>query len=211
MQHALNEPNNTNLGMHHLFQKLHHNAISEYFFWLGQWCSELGYRDSMEGWQTSCYLLQVLGTRSFSMVIYVSRAHTSSYIHFLLRSWRHSCGSKCEFSCPPPFQLKREMSLRGRESGSGVALAAEPASWVSTDDITHTGRASLGTSVSVAWSVSHTHTLGPPEVTCRLRGLFLHMHADGLPHNHLRVHLRAFSGPRSMLCPLVGRTETLGS
>lgn len=119
MQHALNEPNNTNLGMHHLFQKLHHNAISEYFFWLGQWCSELGYRDSMEGWQTSCYLLQVLGTRSFSMVIYVSRAHASSYIHFLLRSWRHSCGSKCEFSCPPPFQLKREMSLRGRESGSG--------------------------------------------------------------------------------------------
>lgn len=70
-------------------------------------------------------------------------------------------------------------------------------------------RVSLGTLVSVAWSVSHTHCLGPPEVTFRLRRLFLYMQMTSYP-NHLRLHLRAFSGPRSMLCPLAGWTESFG-
>ena len=71
VQHALNEPKNTDLGTRHLSQKLHSNAISEYFFWFGQRRSELGYGDSMEGWRTSRCLLQVLGTCLFSVIVLV--------------------------------------------------------------------------------------------------------------------------------------------
>lgn len=115
MQHVVNELNNIKLGMHHLSQKLHSNAISEYCFLVWEVAFRAGDRCGLEGWQTSCCLLQVLGLayspRSF-MFLELTPVVTS------IPSFRAD-SILVGASIVPAFHLKRKMSFEVKTAAQG--------------------------------------------------------------------------------------------